>query len=284
MSLVTLREIMELYPGDFAIGAFNVHTMEDVQAVKAAAEAQESPVILQVGAAVASYAGMKWIATLCRLAAAEASVPVTVHLDHGRTLEVMREALEAGFSSVMIDGSHLPFAENVRLTRETVELARRYGASVEGELGSIGGVEDDIESLEGRLTDPEQAAAFVEQTGVDALAVAIGNCHGLYKGPVRLDFDRLAAIRARVGAPLVLHGGSDIPDDLVRQAVVGGIRKFNIGTEVKLAFTGAIKEVIAAGGPSADPRDLLGPAREAVRELARHKIQLFGSSGRVKKR
>lgn len=284
MSLVTLREIMELYPGDFAIGAFNVHTMEDVQAVKAAAEAQESPVILQVGAAVASYAGMKWIATLCRLAAAEASVPVTVHLDHGRTLEVMREALEAGFSSVMIDGSHLPFAENVRLTRETVELARRYGASVEGELGSIGGVEDDIESLEGRLTDPEQAASFVEQTGVDALAVAIGNCHGLYKGPVRLDFDRLAAIRARVGAPLVLHGGSDIPDDLVRQAVVGGIRKFNIGTEVKLAFTGAIKEVIAAGGPSADPRDLLGPAREAVRELARHKIQLFGSSGRVKKR
>lgn len=284
MSLVTLREIMELYPGDFAIGAFNVHTMEDVQAVKAAAEAQESPVILQVGAAVASYAGMKWIATLCRLAAAEASVPVTVHLDHGRTLEVMREALEAGFSSVMIDGSHLPFAENVRLTRETVDLARRYGASVEGELGSIGGVEDDIESLEGRLTDPEQAAAFVEQTGVDALAVAIGNCHGLYKGPVRLDFDRLAAIRARVGAPLVLHGGSDIPDDLVRQAVAGGIRKFNIGTEVKLAFTGAIKEVIAAGGPSADPRDLLGPAREAVRELARHKIQLFGSSGRVKKR
>ncbi len=284
MSLVTLRELMELYPGDFAIGAFNVHTMEDVQAVKAAAEAQESPVILQVGAAVASYAGMKWIATLCRLAAAEASVPVTVHLDHGRTLEVMREALEAGFSSVMIDGSHLPFAENVRLTRETVDLARRYGASVEGELGSIGGVEDDIESLEGRLTDPEQAAAFVEQTGVDALAVAIGNCHGLYKGPVRLDFDRLAAIRARVGAPLVLHGGSDIPDDLVRQAVAGGIRKFNIGTEVKLAFTGAIKEVIAAGGPSADPRDLLGPAREAVRELARHKIQLFGSSGRVKKR
>ncbi|NMB24887.1 MAG: class II fructose-bisphosphate aldolase [Firmicutes bacterium] len=280
MALVTMKDILAPARG-YAVGAFNVHNMEYVQGVVAAAEAEDAPVILMAGAGMLRYFGMGWISALCRYAASASKVPVAIHLDHSRDFETITAAIQAGFTSVMFDGSHLPYAENMAATRKVVEAAHAVGVSVEAEIGAVGGAEDDIVTLAGLLTEPADAARFAQETGVDALAIAIGNCHGLYKGTPKLDFERLAAIRSMTDCPLVLHGGSDVPEDQVKQAIALGISKYNIGTELKIAFRQGLEQALAASDSYEVP-GVLGPARQAVQNLAQEKMRLLGCSGKAR--
>lgn len=269
--------------GQYAVGAFNCNNMEIVQAIVAAAEAERAPVILQASQGAIKYAGLDFIVAMARQAAEKASVPVALHLDHGTSFAQVMQCIRAGFSSVMIDGSKLPLEENIALTRQVLAVARAVGVSVEAELGKIGGTEDDISvaDWEAMLTDPEEARYFVEQTGVDSLAIAIGTAHGRYKGEPRLDFDRLARVRSLVRVPIVLHGSSGVPDEAIRRAISLGVRKVNIDTNIREAFVAAARRVIDAHPDEIDPRKILGPAREAATEIIREKIRLFGSSGKA---
>jgi fructose-bisphosphate aldolase class II len=284
MTLVNLAAILRRSEtGGWAVGAFNCNNLEIVQAIIRAAEAESAPVVVQASQGAIKYAELNFIAALALEAARSARVPVAVHLDHGTSFAQVVRCVRAGFSSVMIDGSHLPLEENIALTRRVVELARPVGVSVEAELGRIGGTEDNItvDEREAFFTDPDEAAHFVEFTGVDALAVAIGTAHGLYRGTPRLDFDRLQRIRARVKTPLVLHGSSGVPADAIREAIARGVCKVNIDTDIRQAFTGKMREVLAQAPGEIDPRKVLGPAREAAVEVIREKIRLFGGSGRA---
>jgi fructose-bisphosphate aldolase class II len=286
--------------GGYAVGAFNIQNLESLLAVVEAAVEERSPVIVAVTPGAIKYAGLNHLAGLVKAAAESAPVPMALHLDHGEDIETVRKCLEAGFTSVMIDGSHLPFEENVALTRKVVELAHLRGVSVEGELGKLAGVEE----REAVLTDPDEAKEFVERTGVDALAVSIGTSHGAYKfkGEPRLDFERLRVIREKVDVPLVLHGASSvpqwiiekatkygaelagakgIPEDHIRRAIELGITKINIDTDMRLAFTATVREVLTNQPKEFDPRKILGPAKEAVKEVVKAKMRLFGSSGKA---
>jgi fructose-bisphosphate aldolase class II len=231
-----------------------------------------------------------------------APVPMALHLDHGKDVETVSKCVDAGFTSVMIDGSHLNFEENISLTRRVVDLAQSKGVSVEGELGRLAGVEEStVEEKEAILTDPEAAEEFIERTNVDALAVAIGTSHGAYKfkAKPKLDFERLKAIRKRVKVPLVLHGASGvpswivekaakygaelggakgIPDEHIKKAITLGITKINIDTDLRLAFTGTVREILATSPKQFDPRKILGPAKETMRQVVKAKMRLFGSS------
>mgnify|MGYP000468802987 CR=1 FL=1 len=269
--------------GGWAVGAFNCNNMEILQAIIRAAEAENAPVIVQASQGAIKYAGLEYIAAMALYAARAARVPVAVHLDHGTSFEQVVRCLRAGFTSVMIDGSHLPLGDNIALTRRVVEVARPVGVSVEAELGRIGGAEDDIsvEEREAFFTDPDEAAYFVRETQVDSLAVAIGTVHGRYKGTPRLDFERLRRIRALVDIPLVLHGSSGVPDDAIREAIVCGISKVNIDTDIRQAFVETLRRALAEAPDEIDPRKVLGPARDAATAVIRGKIRLFGSSGRA---
>jgi fructose-bisphosphate aldolase class II len=285
MSLVNLAAILRRsQAGGWAVGAFNGNNLEIIQAIIRAAEAEAAPVVIQASQGAIKYAELPYIAALALEAARRARVPVAVHLDHGTSWSQVVRCVRAGFSSVMIDGSHLPLEENIGLTRRVVELARPVDVSVEAELGRIGGTEDDItvDAREAFFTDPDEAAYFVQATEVDALAVAIGTAHGLYRGTPRLDFDRLTRIRERVPTPLVLHGSSGVPADAIREAIGRGVCKVNIDTDIRQAFTGKLRAVLAAAPEEIDPRKVLGPAREAAVEVIREKIRLFGGSGRAK--
>lgn len=268
----------------YAVGAFNCNNMEIVQAIVTAAEAEKAPVILQASQGAIKYAGVDYIAAMVRVAARRARVPVALHLDHGTSFDQVVCCLVAGFTSVMIDGSHLPLEQNIALTRQVVSVARPVGASVEAELGRIGGVEDDIavDEREAFFTDPGEARYFVEQTGVDSLAVAIGTAHGRYKGRPQLDFARLARIREQVSVPLVLHGASGVPDDDLKEAIRLGVRKINIDTNIREAFVEAIRRRLAEDPREIDPRKILGPARDAAVETIREKMRVFGCSGKAK--
>ncbi|RDV84532.1 class II fructose-1,6-bisphosphate aldolase [Ammonifex thiophilus] len=284
MPLVTLREVLgAAAAGGYAVGAFNCNNMEILQAIMAAAEAERSPVIIQASQGAIKYAGLDYIAAMAKTALASATVPVVLHLDHGTSYEQVIRCLAAGFSSVMIDASRLPLEENIALTKEVVKAARAVGASVEAELGRIGGTEDDISVAEREafFTDPDEAAYFVEQTGVDALAVAIGTAHGPYRWEPKLDFERLSQIAAKVKVPLVLHGSSGVPAEDIREAIKRGIRKINIDTDIRIAFVKRMREVLAANPDEIDPRKILGPAREAATEVIREKMRIFGSSGKA---
>ena len=284
MALVTVAELLtKAYREGYAVGAFNCNNMEIVQAIVAAAEAENSPVIIQASQGAIKYAGIDYIAALSRQAAQAAKVPVALHLDHGTSLEQVMACIRHGFTSVMIDGSKYPFAENVALTQKVVELAHAIGVSVEAELGKIGGVEDDIavDEREAFFTDPEEAREFVLKTGVDSLAVAIGTAHGRYKGVPKLDFERLAKIRELVDIPLVLHGSSGVPDEDIKKAISLGVAKVNIDTNIREAFVGKMREVLAKNPDEIDPRKILGPAKEAAIEIIREKIRVFGSSNKA---
>jgi fructose-bisphosphate aldolase class II len=284
VGLVTLRDVLEAAEvGGYAVGAFNCHNMEVVQAIVTAAEAEKAPVILQASQGAIKYAGLAYITALARTAAEAARVPVVLHLDHGTSFEQAVACLRAGFTSVMIDGSALSLDENVALTARVVAVARAVGVSVEGELGRIVGTEDEISvaEREALFTDPDEAAYFVERTGVDALAVSVGTAHGRYRGTPRLDFPRLAAIRERVRIPLVLHGSSGVPDEAIQEAVRLGVRKINIDTDIREAFVGAVRRELAARPEEIDPRKILGPAREAAVAVIRHKMRVFGCAGRA---
>ena len=272
--------LKEAQTGGYALGAFNCSNMEIMQAIVQAAQAEKAPVILQVSQGAIRYAGLDYLAGMARVAVKKTTVPIAFHLDHGTDIELVEECIKAGFSSVMFDGSKLPLEQNIAFTRRVVEASRRSGVSVEAELGKIGGTEDDISvgEREALFTDPEEARYFVEQTGVDSLAVAIGTAHGLYHGEPRLDFERLAKIHALIPVPIVLHGSSGVPEAALREAIKQGVRKINIDTDIRLAFVDAIRQILAAKPNEIDPRNILGPAREAVREVIRKKIRLFGSA------
>lgn len=282
--LVTGKELLQdAHKNNYAVGAFNVNNMEIVQAIIEAAEETNSPVILQASQGGLNYAGIEYIAALGKVAARNAKVPVALHLDHGTDFDQVMLCIRHGFTSVMIDGSRFEFEENIAITRKVVEVAHAVGVSVEAELGKIGGTEDNVtvDEREATFTDPEEAKKFVEETNVDSLAIAVGTAHGLYKGEPKLDFDRIKAIKEIINIPLVLHGSSGVPDESIKKAVSLGINKINIDTDLRVAFTNAIKDFLEKNPDNIDPRKILGPAREAMKEAVVEKMNLFGSAGRA---
>ncbi|HOV79216.1 MAG TPA: class II fructose-1,6-bisphosphate aldolase [Bacillota bacterium] len=284
MPLIPVSELLKrAEAGGYAVGAFNCNNMEIVQAIIAAAEAERAPVIMQASQGAIKYAGIEYIAVMVKTAAERSFVPVALHLDHGTSFEQVMQCIRAGFSSVMIDGSRHPLDGNIALTRKVVEAARAVGISVEAELGRIGGAEDDITvgEREAFFTDPGEAGVFVRETGVDSLAVSIGTAHGQYRGTPELDFPRLKKIKEEVKIPIVLHGSSGVPDESIREAVRLGVRKVNIDTNIREAFTAAVRKALEAGPGEIDPRKILGPAREDAVAVIREKIRVFGSSNRA---
>ena len=284
MPLVTIKELLKAAEqGNYAVGAFNCNNMEIVQAIVQAAEEENSPVIVQASQGAIKYAGLEYITTLTKLAAEQARVPVALHLDHGTSFDQIVKCIRHGFTSVMIDGSAYPLLENIELTNKVVEVAKAAGVSVEAELGKIGGTEDDItvDERDATFTDPQEAKMFVDATGVDALAVAIGTAHGVYKGEPKLDFERLKKIVALVDVPIVLHGSSGVPDEAIKQAISLGVRKVNIDTNLREAFVKKTRQMIEERPEEIDPRKILGPARDAMKEIIKEKIRLFGSSGKA---
>ena len=281
--LTDLRAILgAARAGGYAVGAFNVYNLEGARAVVAAAEGARSPAILQLHPGALRDSGPGLLA-LCLAAAAGASVPMAVHLDHSPTHEAMRAALAAGIGSIMADGAGRPYAENVAFTAGAVAIAREHGAAaVEGELGLLSGTEDGLTVAErdAKLTDPAEAAAFVAATGIDALAVCIGNVHGAYRGEPRLDFPRLRAVRAAVDLPLVLHGASGLPAAAIAESIALGVCKFNVNTEVRAAYVTALRDTLASGA-KVDLTDLLRAAVAAMQAVVAEKIALFGSAGRA---
>lgn len=267
--------------GRYGVGAFNVYNLEGARAVVAAAEEARSPAMLQVHPAALAYGGPALLA-LCLTAAREAVVPFAVQLDHSASPADIRTALDAGFGAVMADGSPLPYAENVAFTRTMAGLAHERGATIEGELGRLSGTEDGltVEEVAAQATDPGQAAAFVAETEVDALAVCVGNVHGRYRGEPRLDLDRLAAIREAVPVPLVLHGASGLAAPMVRRAIDRGVCKLNVNTELRDAYLAALT-ASAACGATTDLLDVLHRATAAMRAVVAAKLRLFGSAGRA---
>jgi tagatose 1,6-diphosphate aldolase GatY/KbaY len=276
----TLALLRAAQAGGYAIGAFNVYNLEGARAVVAAAEAAQSPAMLQVHPSALAFGGAPLIA-LCLAAARSAVVPIAVHLDHSSSPEAIRQALEAGATSIMADGSQLDYTANGAFTRAMADLAHARGAAVEAELGRLSGTEDGltIEEFAAKLTDPAQAADFVERSGADMLAVCIGNVHGRYPGEPRLDFERLAAIRQAVAVPLVLHGASGLPTQQISQAITLGVSKFNVNTEVREAYLDALK--LALDAPTTpDLIDLMERAVAAMQAVVAEKLGLFGSVGK----
>ncbi len=283
--LVTGKEILlDAQKNGYGVGAFNVNNMEIIQAIIEAAEETRSPVILQASQGGINYAGIEYIAALAKTAAEKATVPVAIHLDHGTDFKQIIGCIRHGFSSVMIDGSKYEFEENIDKTREVVEIAHAVGVSVEAELGKIGGTEDDItvHEKDATFTDPKEAKEFVERTGVDSLAIAVGTAHGVYKGEPDIDFDRISEIRKLVEVPLVLHGSSGVAYDDLREAISRGICKINIDTDLRAAFTRAIHKFVEENPEVIDPRKILGPAKEAMKETIKEKMEVFGSVGKAK--
>lgn len=270
----------------FAIGAFNANSLEQIQAIVAAAQEERAPVIIQISHNAAMYlgagsrlAGLRLVAEMGRIAAEMVDVPVVLHLDHGGELDLL-QALSLGFTSVMFDGSELPFEENIRQTRRLCEIAHETGASFEAELGEVprAGVPGEEE---GQLTDPAQVAEFAARTGVDALAVAVGSVHGIKTKEVALDFALLDAIHAATDIPLVLHGSSGVLDTNIREGIQRGLCKVNVATQMNGVFTRAARENLAAHPDNVDPRKYLGPARKAMTEAVRERMRLFGVAGKA---
>ncbi|MTV49555.1 class II fructose-1,6-bisphosphate aldolase [Heliobacillus mobilis] len=284
MPLVSMAPLLaKAEEGKYAVGAFNCNNMEIVQAIIAAAEAERSPVIIQASQGAIKYAGIDYIVALTKIAAENTFVPVALHLDHGTSFDQCMQCIRSGFSSVMIDGSKYALEENIAITNRVLAVARAVGVSVEAELGKIGGTEDDIhvDERDALFTDPNDAKRFVEETGVDALAIAIGTAHGQYKGRPELDFERLKKIKSLVDMPIVLHGSSGVPEEDIRKAIDLGVRKVNIDTNLREAFVEGVKEAIAKNPNEIDPRKLLGPAKTKMSEVIREKIRIFGSNGKV---
>ena len=307
MPLTTPKEIFpKAYEGHYAIGAFNVNNMEILQGIMWAAEEEKSPVILQISAGARKYAGHNYIIKMVEAAVEESTVPVVLHLDHGANFEICKEVIDGGFTSVMIDGSHLPYEENIAITKKVVDYAHERGVWVEAELGQLAGIEEHVVAEKSVFTDPDQAVEFVERTGCDSLAIAIGTSHGAYKffGEPKLDFDRLKKITELLpGYPLVLHGASSVPqefvemankyggkiagargvpEEMLREAAKYGVCKINIDTDIRLAITATVRKELWEHPENFDPRKFLGPARDAVKAMVQHKIRnVLGSSNKA---
>lgn len=282
MGVATGLQILESARlGRYGVGAFNCHTLDMITAVVEVAAQERSPVILQFTEGSIRANGWSYLSAVAREAASSAPVPVALHLDHGASFGAVMQAIRHGFTSVMIDGSERPYAENVAVTRQVVEAAHAAGVTVEAEIGHVGGVEDDQGSLHGWLTEPEDAHRFWQEAGMDYLATAFGTAHGLYAEEPKLDLPRLRQIRALVDAPLVMHGGSGVPAAQVRAAIEAGISKINVATELKEAWARALRETLERLPGESDPRKIMAPPRAAVQAVVREKIRLFGSDGKA---
>lgn len=279
MPLVTSEAmLLKAQAGGYAVGAFNVENMEMVQAVIAAAEETHAPVILQTTPSTVKYASLALYYANAAAEAAKASVPIAIHLDHGNSFELAMQALRTGYTSIMIDGSHSPFEENIALTRRVVDAAAPNNVPVEAELGKVGGKEDDLDGGSGGYTDPEEAREFVERTGVTSLAVAIGTAHGVYKGEPRLDVERLKEIRKLVSVPLVLHGASGLSDESVKSCIREGICKVNFATELRIAYSDGVKAFLTENPNAFDPKAYGKAGRERVKALVMDRIAVCGTS------
>ncbi len=267
----------------YAVPAFNIHNLETIQTVAEAAVELRSPVILAATPGTMDFAGRAYIQAIAETAAKLNDIPIALHLDHHTTYESIVESLKLGTKSVMIDASHQPFEENVALTKKVVEIAHEYGATVEAELGRLVGQEDDlqVDEQDGAYTDPDLAVQFVERTGVDSLAVAIGTAHGLYKAEPKLDFERLAKIRRLVDVPLVLHGASGLSKEDVQKCIELGCAKVNISTELKIPFSTGLRNYLITHPEETDPRKYMKPAKEKMKETVIEKILMCKSNGRV---
>jgi len=278
MALVTSKQmLLDAQKGGYAVGAFNVENMEMVMAVVETAEELASPVILQTTPSTVKYAGLELFVANVAAAAKKASVPVALHLDHGSSFDLAVQAIKEGYTSVMIDGSHEAFEDNIAVSAKVVAVAKPNAIPVEAELGKVGGKEDDLEAEADTNTDPQEAKEFVERTGVDSLAVAIGTAHGFYNGTPVLDKERLSEIRAVVEVPLVLHGASGLSDEDVKDCVKRGICKVNFATELRVAFTDGIKETLAEKPNTYDPKVLGKAGMAKVKALVKNKILVCGS-------
>ena len=311
MPLVTTKEMFEkAYKGGYAIGAFNVNNMEIIQGITEAAKEENAPLILQVSSGARKYAKHTYLVKLVEAAIEDTGLPICLHLDHGDTFELCKSCIDGGFTSVMIDGSHFPFEENVELTKKVVEYAHDHGVVVERELGRLAGIEDavNVSAKDASYTDPDQVQEFVERTGVDSLAIAIGTSHGAYKfkpgQKPQLRFDILEEVEKRLpGFPIVLHGASSvipkyvdiinanggrmpdaigIPEDMLRKAASMAVCKINIDSDLRLAMTAAIRQHFNEHPEHFDPRQYLAPGRDNIRELVKHKIvDVLGCNGKA---
>ncbi len=312
MAIVTTTQMFkDAYAGGYAIGAFNVNNMEIIQGITEAAKELNAPLILQVSAGARKYANHTYLMKLIEAAVAETGLPIAVHLDHGDTFELCKSCIDGGFTSVMIDGSHHSFEDNIKLTKQVVEYAHAKGVCVEGELGRLAGIEDavNVSSEDASYTRPEEVQEFVERTGVDSLAIAIGTSHGAFKfkpgQKPQLRFDILEEVERRLpGFPIVLHGASSvipeyvkminenggkmddaigIPEDMLRKAASMAVCKINIDSDLRLAMTGTIRKHFAENPSHFDPRQYLAPAREAIKGMVAHKIKdVLGCDGKAK--
>lgn len=267
----------------YAVGQFNLNNLEFTQAITEAAMEEKSPVIFGVSEGALKYMGLDYTVAIAKVAAERSGVPVALHLDHGSNFDIVMKCIRAGFSSVMFDGSHHSFEDNIRLTKQVVEAAHAVGVSVEGELGTIGGVEDDlsVDEEDATLANPDEAIRFWEATKVDYVAIAVGTAHGMYKGEPKIRFDIIEKVASNIGAPIVLHGGSGVPDEAIVKSISLGVGKINVNTESQVACTETVRKVLAAKPNEIDPRKYLGPARDAIKEVVRGKMRLFGSSNRA---
>jgi fructose-bisphosphate aldolase class II len=307
MPLIGTTEMFaRAYKEGYAVGAFNVNNMEIIQGIMEAAQEEKAPLILQVSAGARRYAGQTYIKKLIEAALVETDHPLALHLDHGQDFEICKQCIDGGFTSVMYDGSHLDFEENIAVTKQVVEYAHERGVVVEAELGRLAGIEDDVQAEKSIYTDPDQAVEFVERTGCDSLAIAIGTSHGAYKfkGEARLDFARLEKISNMLPEyPIVLHGSSSVPqefvemankyggdigsakgvpEELLRKAATFGVCKINIDTDIRLAMTANIRKHFAENPSHFDPRQYLKPARQAVKDMVQHKIKhVLGCSNKI---
>ena len=284
MNLVPMADILQdAHKRTYGVGGFNINNMEFLQGIIRGAEELNSPLILQASEGAIRYIGMDYLIKMVEAATDKTSIPVALHLDHGSSFESIMKCIRAGFSSVMIDASKNEFEENIALTKKVVEAAHSVGVSVEAELGTIGGTEDDhtVDEADAMYTDPDQALEFVERTGVDALAIAIGTAHGVYKGEPELDFERLKKIKKLIDMPVVLHGASGISAEDLNTAVAYGVNKVNVNTDFQQAFTAKIKEVYAEKPELYDPRKYCGPGRDAITEKVKEKIKILGSNDKA---
>jgi tagatose 1,6-diphosphate aldolase GatY/KbaY len=284
MTLISSTPLLvEARKQGYGIVAFNVHTLEMLQAVVDAAEESHSPLILQTTVGTVKHLGIEYIVGAAKTAARQARVPIALHLDHCQDFELILQCMRAGYTSVMIDQSMHPFEKNVEMTKKVVEVARALNINVEAELGKVGGVEDDIhvEDDMATLADPIECQRFVELTGVSTLAPAIGTAHGIYKGEPNIDFQRIQEIAGRVEVPLVLHGGSGIPEAQVKRCVSLGMAKMNVATELKNAFTLSLQQFFAEHPDNLDPRSYMSVAKVVVKQLAMEKMRLCGCTNKA---
>jgi len=307
----TKKMFQQAYAGGFAVGAFNVNNMEQLQAIVEAGKAENAPLIIQISKGARSYANIKYLKAMIDVAVKEAAnIPIVVHCDHGDTFELCKQCVDDGYTSVMIDASHQPFAENVAVTKKVVEYAHRHNVVVEAEIGQLGGIEEDVvgvsaDDIMKHVTDPDEAEKFVKQTGCDSLAIACGTSHGAYKfkSESKLAFNVIEEVGKRLpGFPLVMHGSSSVPreyidlinkyggnmphtmgvaeDDITRAAKIA-VCKINIDTDLRLALTAKIRQVFAEKPAEFDPRKYLGPGRDAMVQLVRHKLHILGCAGKA---